>query len=341
MNALIWTQNHRLELCEQEEPQLASPTDVKIKVHLTGICGTDLAVVAGKEEGVAGVIRGHEAVGTVIAIGEQVEGIRLNDRVVIDPNQSCEQCYFCKRDQPHLCMGEDGLGMLISGLNAPGTFAPYYVTDQRLVRRIPESMSWEAAVLVEPLACVLHNFHEANVGRGDSVLVLGSGPMGLLCQYVSMLRSRITVATEVNPYRLYAAARISDFAIIPEQLNESFISRILGNRKFDVIIDTVGNQLDTAEKWIERGGRIVPFGINASYRYTFSPTKFIQNGIKIIGAGEYRHMFDEALLLAGKLPNLEGVVTKKYELKDHERAINELLSHGESPGETLKTVFVP
>lgn len=347
MEALVWTRNNLLELDQIEEPQIGSPTDVKIKIRLTGICGTDLAVITGKEEGVPDVIRGHEAVGIVTEIGEQVSGIRVGDRVVIDPNQSCGECYFCNKNQPHLCLGTDGKGMVISGLNAPGTFAEYFVIDRRFVHRIPDSMSFEAAVLVEPLACVLHNFLEANVTPDDAVLVLGSGPMGILCQMVSRaLRTRLTVATEPNPYRLSFSETIADIAITPDQLTEEYVSRLLDGRKFDVIIDTVGNQLETADRWIDRGGRIVPFGINGTYEYTFSPTKYIQNGVKIIGAGEYRQMFEPALHLAGRMPGLEKLVTRKYKLDEYEDAIHELLGYDLNSrlkvvSETIKTVFAP
>ncbi|MGF7048641.1 threonine dehydrogenase-like Zn-dependent dehydrogenase [Paenibacillus sp. DS2015] len=346
MKALVWSESNMLKLSQMDEPQISVPTEIKIKIHLTGICGTDLAVITGKEEGVYGVTRGHEAVGTVVEVGEQVQSIRIGDRVVIDPNQSCDQCYFCNKKQPHLCVGKNGMGMPIAGLNLQGTFAQYFVTEQQFVYRIPDSMSWETAVLIEPLACVLHNFQEADVQQDDSVLVLGSGPMGILCQLVSKKLSGFTVATEINPYRLLFAEGIADYAYTPEQLDEARISNHILKRKFDVIIDTVGNQLEYAERWIERGGRIIPFGINATYQFTFSPTKYTQNGIKIIGAGEYRYMFEKALQFAAELPELDSIVTKKYELDQHETAIHELLGYNlntkERVGnETLKTVFIP
>lgn len=345
MEALVWTSNHKLELCEWEEPQVAAPDEVKIRIEMTGVCGTDLAVVTGKEEGVPGVIRGHEAVGTVVEIGSNVDRVKVGDRVVIDPNQSCGDCYFCLKEQPHLCTGTEGSGMPIAGINRNGTFTFFYSTVQTFAHRIPDHMSWEAAVMIEPLACVLHNFNEAHVSADDKVLILGSGPMGILCQMVSRSKAALTVATEINPYRLDFAREISDFALTPSELNDATVNEICSGRKFDLIIDTVGTQLDIAEKWIERGGRIVPFGINAMYQYTFSPTKFVQNAIKIIAAGEYRYMFEEALRFAAETPDLKHLVTRKVKLNQHEAAINELLGYELNSMkavkcETVKTVFV-
>lgn len=132
MEALVWTSNDKLELCEWEEPQIVTPDEVKIRIEMTGICGTDLAVITGKEEGVPGIIRGHEAVGTVIEIGSNVDRVKVGDRVVIDPNQSCNECYFCLKEQPHLCIGSDGNGMPIAGLNRNGTFTFFSQLYKRL-----------------------------------------------------------------------------------------------------------------------------------------------------------------------------------------------------------------
>jgi threonine dehydrogenase-like Zn-dependent dehydrogenase len=142
------------------------------------------------------------------------------------------------------------------------------------------------------------------------------------------------------------AREISDFALTPSQLNQATVDEICAGHKFDVIIDTVGTQLEVAEKWIERGGRIIPFGINAKYRYTFSPTKFVQQAIKIIAAGEYRYMFEEALQFAAERPELEKLVTRKVKLNQHEAAINELIGYELNSlkvvgSDTVKTVFVP
>ncbi|WP_410771136.1 zinc-dependent alcohol dehydrogenase [Fontibacillus sp. BL9] len=344
MEALIWTEHGRLELVEQEGPSCCKAGDVKIKVELTGICGTDLAVISGKEPGLPGVIRGHEAVGTVVDIGAAVNRVQVGDRVVIDPNQSCGECRFCRKGQLHLCIGSDGQGMPIAGLNIPGTFAPYFVTDEFFVHKLPEGMSWEAAVLVEPLACVLHNFKEAEVTREDRVLILGSGPMGLLCQIVSRSLGCITMATEINPYRLSYSRRFSEKVITPGELTGETGLQLRESGKYDVVIDTVGTQMGLAEQWVERGGRIVPFGINGGFQYLLTPTHYTQNAVKIIGAGEYLNTFETALQFAANHPDLASLVTKRYPLKHYETAIHELLGYELStgnmlPSETMKTVF--
>lgn len=345
MKALVWSEENRLELCEREEPQCSGQDEIKVKIELSGICGTDLAVITGKEPGIPDVIRGHEAVGTVIQIGSEVTRFKVGDRVVIDPNQSCGQCRFCQKGQLHLCIGLDGQGMSIAGLNTQGMFAPYFVSKEQFVHKLADSVSWEAAVLIEPLACVLHNFKEAQVTERDRVLVLGSGPMGLLCQIVSKHLGCVTMASECNPYRLSIASRFSDDAVLPNELQQSRVNKLLGEGKFDVVIDTVGNQMAAAEQWVERGGRIIPFGINGKYEYTIHPTHYTQNAVKLIGAGEYLGTFEKAVQFATDHSELSSLVTSKHNLEHYETAIHELLGDRLENGvslesQSIKTVFV-
>ncbi len=344
MKALIWSENSMFEMREIDDPIIKSPKDVKVKIHLTGICGTDLALVTGKEKGSSGIIRGHEAVGTIVDTGSDVHLVSPGDRVVIDPNQYCGQCYHCRRGETHLCSGDRHNGLKIAGLNVHGTFAEYFVCDERFVHRLPEHMEWETALMIEPLACVLHNFTEAAVSPDDAVLVIGAGPMGMVCQSVSRKLCRLTAAVETDRYRYDFAKSISDYVFKPEELELDKILELNSGRKFDVVIDAVGNQLEIAEKYVARGGKIVLLGLDPTYTFRFSPAAYWGNAIKILGCGEYHQMFDTALGYATRDYNLKEMVTKKYPLEEYETAISELLgydirSKAAVDRSTVKTAF--
>ncbi|WP_238326827.1 zinc-dependent alcohol dehydrogenase [Paenibacillus graminis] len=344
MPALVWN-SQKLNLSEQDIPVITLATDVKVKIQMTGICGTDLAVITGKEPGVPGVIRGHEAVGTVVETGSNVTSLKAGDRVVVDPNHSCGKCRFCLQGKLHLCTGTDGQGMPIAGLNKNGTFAPWFVSEEKFLHKLPEQMSWEAALATEPLACVLHNFREARAKKGDAVLILGSGPMGLLCQFVAKRIGCTTVSIEINEGRLAKAQQISDYACPPEELTAERVFRILGDKKFDIVIDAVGTQMEMAEQWVERGGTIIPFGINGRYKYTISPTYYTQNAVRLLGAGEYLNTFEDALQFAKDVPEVSTLITRKYSLDQFETAIQELLGNSgnsavSSEHPVLKSAFV-
>lgn len=335
MKGLVLNKNGKMEIKEVKEPGIYSQCEVKIQIKYSGICGTDLQVLKGNLESVPDIIRGHEAVGTVIEVGANVKNVKVGDRVVIDPNQYCGKCFYCKNDQTNFCDGDDGK-LAVAGMTKDGLFAKYFVCDETFVYKIPDELSFEAAVLVEPLACVLHNIKAANIQPEDSVLIIGSGPMGSLCQMVCKKIARLTVAVERNDYRNNLSKEISNYTYYPGELTEKELRKINLGRKFDVIIDAVGNQMEMCESMIERGGRIVILGIDPTYNFKFNPTHYQENGIRIIGVGEYNLMFEKAIKCAYMLENLDKLVTKIYPIEKFEEAFEELLG---SNMKSMKTVF--
>lgn len=346
MKCLVWSEELKLEERDCEEPKIMSPTDVKVRIRQTGICGTDLALIKSKKDGKTGIIRGHEAVGTVVEIGKAVKNVTIGSRVLIDPNQYCGKCYHCRRGETHLCCGSSENGLDIAGLNIHGTFAEYFVCSENFLYNIPENMDWDTALMVEPLACVMHNLNEANPRPDDSVLVIGSGPMGLLSQIVAKKLCRLTAATEKNEYRYHFSKNIADYTFRPEELTLEKVMEINSNRKFDIVVDAVGNQLEAAEKFVARGGKILLLGLDPNYRFTFSPARYSGNAVKILGCGEYHLQFEAALSFASITSELKKMVTKKYALHDYKKAFNELLGYDPEAKKTfgdgsIKTALCP
>ena len=335
MKGLVFNKNREIEVREVNEPQICSKCEVKIEIKYSGICGTDLQVLKGNLECIPDIIRGHEAVGIVREVGANVKNVKVNDRVVIDPNQYCGKCFYCKNDQTNFCEGDNGK-LAVAGMTKDGLFAKYFVCDETFVYKIPEDLSLEAAVLVEPLACVLHNIKAANIQPEDSVLIIGAGPMGALCQMVCKKITRLTVAIEKNNYRKKLSQEIADYTYYPGELTEKEVRRINMGNKFDVIIDAVGNQMELCEALIEKEGRIVILGIDPTYNFKFNPTHYQNNGIRIIGAGEYNLLFEKAIKCATMLDNLELLVTKILPIEECKDAFEELLGRNM---ESMKTVF--
>ncbi|AQR94668.1 zinc-dependent alcohol dehydrogenase [Clostridium saccharoperbutylacetonicum] len=335
MKGLIFNKNREIEVREVNEPRICSKCEVKIEIKYSGICGTDLQVLKGNLECKSDIIRGHEAVGIVTEVGANVKNVKVNDRVVIDPNQYCGKCFYCRNDQTNFCEGDNGK-LAVAGMNKDGLFAKYFICDETFVYKIPDDLSLEAAVLVEPLACVLHNIKAANIQPEDSVLVIGSGPMGMLCQLICKRIAGLTVSIEKNDFRKKFSQRFVDYAYYPGELTIEKVKKINEGKKFDVIIDAVGNQMEMCEAMIEKEGRIVILGIDTSYNFKFNPAHYQNNGIRIIGAGEYNLMFEKAIKCATKLENLEELVTKIYTIEKSKEAFKELLS---GDIESMKTVF--
>lgn len=335
MKAINLVGARTLSLVSHDDHKTLPADGVDIEIVLSGICGTDLAVLAGREEGQVGVVRGHEAVGVVVDVGPGVTRTRKGMRVVIDPNEYCGNCEHCNSAKTHLCSGGSNAGLNIAGVNKHGTFAERFITRERFVHRIPDDMSWETAVLIEPVACILNNIEQASIKAGDRVLLLGAGPMSLVAQIVLRAMGVHTRATELNIFRIEFGQSLGLDVVRPDELELPMDNQA----KFDVVIDTVGHQLETAAQAVCRGGRIVLFGFNGNYKYSLPVKHFLVNAISIIAAGEYNQHFPQALRIAHRLPELGKLITHRYPLEAYSSAFDALLNDPSAP--TVKSVFIP
>jgi len=329
MQTLMLKNSRDLVFVEQDCLSLIGNKDVEISIAMTGICGTDLAVIAGREEGENNIIRGHEAVGVITRIGRDVSGLEIGMRVVIDPNQYCGECGPCRSGRTNHCVGHQG-GLAIAGVNIHGTFAEQFICHQRFVYPIPDTVSDEAAVLIEPIACVLHSLAAGGLAAGERLLLIGSGPMSLVAQLVCRQLGVETLALETNPHRIAFAEALGLAILTPDAL--------AGDAVFDAVLDSAGNQLELATRHLRRGGRILLFGFDQHYHYSLPVKHFLVNGLSIIGAGEYNQNFTAAIKMAEKIPDLKKLVTHKYLLSEYKSAISERFVVGGDLA--IKAVFV-
>jgi threonine dehydrogenase-like Zn-dependent dehydrogenase len=335
MKAISLVSAQKLSLVSLDEFKTLPADGVEIEIVLSGICGTDLAVLSGREEGQVGIVRGHEAVGVVVNVGADVTRTRKGMRVVVDPNEYCGNCAYCNSAKTHLCSGGSNASLNIAGVNKHGTFAERFITHERFVHCIPDDMSWETAVLIEPVACILNNIEQASIKAGERVLLLGSGPMSLVAQILLRGMGVHTRATDLNTFRIEFGHSLGLDIFHPQELE----SLGQNQEKFDVVIDTVGNQLETAASRVSRGGRIVLFGFNGNYKYSLPAKHFLVNAISIIAAGEYNQHFPLALRIAHRLPELGKLVTHHYPLEAYSAVFDSLLNDPCAP--TIKSVFTP
>lgn len=343
MRALVWNEGKKISLVERNRPKLTTENDVVLKIKYAGICGTDLQVIKGNENIVPDIIMGHEAIGEIVEKGENVTEYEIGDMVVVDPNQYCCDCTNCKKGITNFCTGWNG-GLKIAGINVDGTFAEYFACHKRYLYKLPKGLSLEAAVLIEPMACVLNNLRAADIKEHESVLVLGSGPMGALCQMLAKNNASLVVATENSEYRRKECAKFCDYIVKSDELNVEMVKEINHGELFDVIIDTVGNQMKNALEFCEKGGRIIPMGMNKVYSFDLEPYQLISRGIKLIGASEYNMLFQDTIRAARRYPELAGIVSKKYKITDYIQAFQDILGYDMESGERreitqMKVVF--
>jgi threonine dehydrogenase-like Zn-dependent dehydrogenase len=175
MRALTLQALHQVVLTDVPVPEIAAD-ELLVRTAAATICTSDLHDVAANPFGAAlPLTLGHEGAGQVVAMGEQVSGFAVGDRVVTHPVHPCGHCRACLTGTAHLCMN-----LRHFGLNMPGTFADYYVVRMDRARQLPEKISFAVGALFEPICVCLQAVAQVRLPPGEPLLILGDGPFGLL-----------------------------------------------------------------------------------------------------------------------------------------------------------------
>jgi L-iditol 2-dehydrogenase len=237
--------------------------DLLVRVRVALTCGTDVKVFRRGYHArmiVPPAVFGHELAGDVVALGEGSTKFSVGQRVVAANSAPCEACYFCRRGLENLC--ED---LLFNN----GAYAEYIRIPARIVARntyeIPAGVSYQDAALVEPLACVLRGLEETGVCAGDSLAIIGLGPIGLMFVRLAKLYGARVIAIGRRKTQLdRAAAAGADELISTERVSRpsDVVRNLTGGRGADVAIEAVGNPetWDWAVDMVRRGGTVNFFG---------------------------------------------------------------------------------
>jgi len=258
MRVAMYYNNRDVRLEEMPTPQIG-PGELLVKVMASGICGSD--VMEWYRIRKAPLVLGHEIAGEIVEVGENVEQYRLGDRVFVSHHVPCNTCRYCLNGQHTVCE------TLHTTNFDPGGFAEYLRVPRLNVDRgvflLPDEVSFEEGVFIEPLACVVRGQRVARLQPGQTVLVLGSGVSGLL--HIALARAlgagRI-VATDINEYRLDAAQRFgADVAIHAKDDVPARLCQANEGRLADLVIVCTGAfpAFVQALQSVDRGGTVLFF----------------------------------------------------------------------------------
>lgn len=271
------------------------PDDVLIRVHAAGICGTDLHIFKGEYEANYPIIPGHEFSGEVVAVGEHVRNFQVGDRVTADPNIPCNRCRFCQRNEPNQCLNLRAIGVTQSG-----AFAEYVLAPEGNVFTIGD-LSFTAAALVEPLACVVWGLKQVEVQPGDSVLVFGAGPMGcLVAQGLKQAGAARVVITDVVPARLELAQQLGATETVVADLNQEPVLKAIEPDGYDIVVDATGIPavLEGTFAYTRPRGKIWVFGVTPHGTQVNLPAYDVfRHDLRIIGSFAVNRTFPQALAL--------------------------------------------
>ena len=248
-----------LRVTDFNEPPLLD-NGVKVAVAYCGLCGTDFHKFAGKAGSrpvVYPVPLGHEISGVVVEVGKNVTEFKKGDRVTVDPNWSCGNCYYCKNGKRHLCSNSKGV---VKGL------AEYICPPKENVYLLPDSLSLTYGALTEPLSCCLHGVDLLDVKSGETVAVIGSGAIGaLMIQILKSTGAGKIIAFDANDKKREIAKDLGAYAFInPVTENVEDAINNLGIECVDKVIECGGipATASLALSVAGRGATVVLFGVS-------------------------------------------------------------------------------
>ena len=268
MRAAVFHGSHDVRVEDVPDPSSPGPGEVVLKVLRAAICGTDAAEWDhGPVLCRPGVVLGHEFVGRVVELGEEVTGLRIGDRVVSGAGISCGRCPWCLRSRTNLCAEYRTLGLQVDG-----GLAEYVTSPASICHLVPESCSDDAAAMTQPLAVALHALSRVAQARDESVAVIGVGGIGSFIVAGASRRAvdgRV-VAIDIDAEKLATAAALgADQAVDASGHDLATLLRELSNGVgFDVVIEASGaaHAPAAASVGVRRGGRVLLVGMHAAPR---------------------------------------------------------------------------
>lgn len=264
MKAAVFYEKNDLRIEEIPMPK-AGKGEVVLKVMACGICGTDVHIFHG-DEGAAptprGTVLGHEFAGIVTEVGDGVRSVKVGDRVCVDPNKLCGDCYYCKSGIGHFCEHMIGIGTTVHG-----GFAEYCAVPESQVYPIAPETSYVAAAMTEPLACCVHGIDMCDIKQGDTVLVIGGGMIGMLM--LSLAKNagagKLILLEPVEEKRRLAEKLGADLTIDPVHENAAEVLAKNGIARVSTVIECVGKPATMADAISLAGQKstVMLFGLTA------------------------------------------------------------------------------
>lgn len=251
---------------EAEKPIIRKANEVIVEVKAVGICGSDLSRYKKLGPYIPGMIWGHEFSGIISEIGEDVKEVKVGDRVATCPALVCEdleveECYYCKKSEYARC-----LNLTVVGAKHPGGFAEYVALPEKNVLKLPDSVDFESAAMIEPSAVVAHGLFKSNAKAGDDLVIVGCGNIGLLTiKWAQVMGFDKIIALDINDAALKSAKEtgathtINTLKVDP--LEE--LATITNHLGAQCVVESAGSPITSAQvfAYAKKGGDVIFMGI--------------------------------------------------------------------------------
>ncbi|CAB3397905.1 unnamed protein product [Caenorhabditis bovis] len=298
------------------------PNQVLVRVHTVGICGSDVHYWT---HGAIGnfivkkpMIVGHETSGVVAGLGENVKNLKIGDRIAMEPGLPCKNCEHCNNNRYNLCPEM----RFFATPPIHGTLARYVVHDEDFCFKLPDNISFEDGALLEPLSVAIHSCNRGNVKAGQKILVLGSGPIGILNLLTAKaLGAERVVITDLEDTRLMLAKKLGADATINVrgktalEARDSIVAELDGQPHVTIECTGAQSSIETAILTTRSGGAIVLVGLGAD-RVEIPIIEAATREVDLRGIIRYVNSYPKAieLISSGKL-DLSGLTRAHYSLE--------------------------
>ncbi len=313
MKALVIEKKDTAHVVDMPIPE-PKADEIRIRVAMCGICGTDVHIFRGDYLGTYPVIPGHEFSGTVDKVGGEVTRFKVGDEVAVEPNISCNNCTSCFNNRQNFCENWDGIGVTMSG-----GFAEYVCVPEKAAFAL-EGVSLASGAFMEPLSCVLHGVKKANLHSGDKVLIMGAGPIGILLLKTVLAKGAGEVTQlDKNESRL-ALAKRSGAARTVNDISD------LEKGSYDMVIDATGVPflMESSLSIVRKGGTLLWFAVpHKEATVTLSPFQIFEKGLTIMGTfTSVRNSLEAVNLLANRRIVVDDLISHSLPLEEFEKGVS-------------------
>jgi L-iditol 2-dehydrogenase len=290
MKAAFLIKPQEIDFQEIEIPEPAWG-EVRVKLQKVGICGSDVHLFLGHRLLEKPTIIGHEGIGIIEKLGPGVENRQLGERVAVEPNTPCQKCKFCQQGRGNICVNKR-----VKGLNESGCFAEYIVLPEAFAWKIPDEISDEDAVVLEPTAVAVHALFNSKTKPGDTIAIIGLGAIGLLINHLALSVGYKVLVTEPKQEKLNLATKEGAIAIMTDGNTENQIAQLSEAWEINEVSAVfecagVSQTASLATAAAPRGSEIILVGLSAGLS-TFTPLKIAREGIHIVPSIIYDHPTD-------------------------------------------------
>ena len=323
MRALVWKNNGRVEL-EQDWPRPScSAGQLIVQVKAEGICMTDIHMITGELDFAKPPwVLGHEMSGVIHQVGEDVEGWRVGDRVIVDPVVTCGVCSYCLTGRKYLCLSGGELGTTYGG----GGYGEFVAVKPSNLYRLPDELSFIEGAMMEPLNCTLGAVDRVANIVGSDVIVFGPGPAGLLFVQLAKAYGALSVTLiGMDDERLALGRQLGADQTV--NLQKTSLGEAVKEKTFQVAIEASGSVQGVADCFaqVEKSGTVVLYGLHGTGKPTVDTDTIIGKDLTVVTCISAPLLWEKGIKMvqAGKI-NLSQLVTNTIPFEQAASIVNSI-----------------